>query len=162
MEKMKKLNLIVNVFACLILNLKSISECHLNCGTLSQSTCRDDVTTKWNEDMVSSSLKKWMSSLAKIRSMPERNKKLFFLRKKVLDFEVKNKWGKSVGDGVQYIANIDCVTKKISGPTWRKTSISSSTIFHDGFLYGHENENGEMTGRVTNMFLLLCCFFDSS
>ena len=156
---MMNLHFILSAIVCLVLNLKSISECHLNCGTLSRSTCRDDVTTKWNQDKVGSSLKKWISSLAKIRSMPERDKKLFFLRKKVLDFEIKNKWGKGVADGVKYIANIDCTTKRIVGPTWKKTSISSSTLFQDGFLYGYENGNGEMTGSITkeifNFFLIV-------
>ena len=130
----------------MILTIDSFSECQLNCGTLTRSTCTDDVTTKWNKFMVGSSLKKWMSSLTKIQSMPAKDVKLFFLRKRVAEFDIKNKFGKAVGQGVQYISNTDCSTKRNVGPSWRKTSISSGTIFHDGFLYGRQDEKGEFTG----------------
>ena len=139
-------------FIYMIINIKTFSECQLNCGTLARSTCTDDVTTKWNKIMVGSSLKKWMSSLTKIRSMPSKDVKQFFLRKKVNDFDIKNKFGKPVGHGVQYISNRDCSTKKNVGPSWRKTSISSGTIFHDGFLYGREDGKGEFTGVINFEF----------
>ena len=150
--KMKNAWWIFLAFIYMILSIKSFSECQLNCGTLVRSTCTDDVTAKWNKIMVGKSLKRWMSSLTKIRSMPAQDVKLFFLRKKATDFDIKNKFGKPVGQGVQYISNRNCSTKKNVGPTWRKTSISSGTIFHDGFLYGREDEKGEFTGVMNCEF----------
>ena len=94
----------------------------------------------------------------KVRSMPKRDEAKIFLRKKMIDFEIMSRrtYGKPVGiQAIQYISNIDCTSKKIIGPTWRKTSIASGTIFHDGFLYGRENESGEMTGYNFLIFLVL-------
>ena len=92
----------------------------------------------------------------KVRSMPKRDEAKIFLRKKMIDFEIINKFGKPVGiQGIQYISNTDCISKKNIGPTWRKTSIASGTIFHDGFLYGRENESGEMTGYNFLIFFVL-------
>jgi hypothetical protein len=79
--------------------------------------------------------------------MPEREKEHFFLRKTVLVFETKNKRGGVTGEGVRYISNRDCSRKMHVGPTWRKTSTFSNTQFHDGFLYGIEDDNGGLTGR---------------
>ena len=154
MKKIKFSNIIF-AFLCLISQM-IISKCHLNCGTLARSTCSDAETTKWNSQMIGNSLKKWMSSLMKIRSMPKKDQEKFFLRKKMIDFEIMNKFGKPAGiQGIQYIANTDCISKKNIGPTWRKASIASGTIFHDGFLYGRENESGEMTGYDFSIFLVL-------
>ena len=147
-------------FLCLISHQMTISEGHLNCGTLARSTCSDSETTKWNSQMIGNSLKRWMSSLMKVRSMPKRDEAKIFQRKKMIDFEILNKFGKPVGiQGIQYISNTDCISKKNIGPTWRKTSIASGTIFHDGFLYGGENESGEMTGYNFLIFLFLLCFY---
>ena len=87
-----------------------------------------------------------MVSLAKAKSISAREKPHRFLRKTVLEFDKKASSGKKVGVGVQYVANLDCIEKKHVGPTWRKASTFSNTIFHDGFLYGIESENGELTG----------------
>ena len=130
----------------LILNLVNYSESHPNCGTLTRSTCADSITTKWNKDSVGKHLKNWINSISKIRSMQEQEKENFFLRKTVIVFETKNKRGGVTGEGVRYIANRDCSRKRHIGPTWRKTSIFSNTKFDDGFLYGIEDDNGELTG----------------
>ena len=130
----------------LILNFVNYSESYPNCGTLTRSTCTDSITTKWYKESVGEHLKNWIKSISKIRSIPEREKENFFLRKTVLLFEMKNKRLGVMAEGVQYIANRDCSKKKHIGPTWRKTSIFSNAQFDDGFLYGIEDSNGDLTG----------------
>ena len=138
--------LIIAFAGNLILNLVIYSECHPNCGTLARSSCTDDITTQWNKYSVGETLRKWIISIGKIRSMPERETKHFFLRKTVSKFEIRSKSGKIIGDFVTSISNRNCSTNKHIGPTWRKPSTYSNTQFHDGFLYGIEDDNGELTG----------------
>ena len=80
--------------------------------------------------------------------MPEQEKENFFLPKTVIVFE-KNKLGGVTGEGVRYIVNRDCSRKRHIGPTWRKYSPFGNTQFHDGFLYGIEDDNGELKGCYT-------------
>ena len=91
-------------------------------------------------------MKKWINSVQKISLISENDKKHIFLRKTVLGFEKQDSYGRTEGDGVQYIAVRDCLNQKHVGPSWRKTSIFSRSQFHDGFLYGIEDEYGELTG----------------
>ena len=137
---------IIVVVAIFIIGVINFSQYQIICGTLVRSTCTDDNTTKWNRAFVEDSLKKWLVSLAKAKSISEREKPHRFLRKTVLEFDKKAANGKKVGEGVQYIANLDCIEKTHVGPTWRKASTFSHTLFHDGFLYGIEDKNGELTG----------------
>ena len=141
--------LIIALVGNLILNLVSYSECHPNCGTLARSSCTDDITTKWNKDSVGETLRKWILSIGKIRSMPERETKHFFLRKTVSKYQMMSKSGKNIGDGVMFISNRNCSTNRHIGPTWRKSSTYSRSQFDDGFLYGIEDDNGELTGWYT-------------
>ena len=126
----------------LSLSISTFSEGLANCGALVRSTCSDKTTTKWNSKSVGQSLKKWIESVSKITSMTESDKEHIFLRKIAKEFELKD----NTGSRVQYITNVDCKTKKSVGPTWMKPSTYSQNLLHDGFLYGMENENGEMTG----------------
>ena len=130
----------------LILNLVNYAECQANCGTLARSTCSDDVSTKWNKNSVGETLAKWIANIKRISTMPEKEKEHYFLRKTILNFKTKNTRGKVLGNGVQFIANRDCSRKRHIGPTWRKTSTFSGTQFNDGFLYGVEDDNGDLTG----------------
>ena len=135
----------------LILNLVNYSECHPNCGTLARSSCTDDITTKWNKDSVGENLRKWINSIEKIISMPERDTKHFFLRKTVIMYEMRDRStkGKVIGNMFSLISNRNCSTNKHIGPTWRKPSTFSKNLFNDGFLYGIEDDNGELTGWHT-------------
>ena len=56
---------------------------------------------------------------------------------------------KKIGTGAQFIGNIDCSSLKHVGPTWRKPSMFSMMQFHDGFLYGTEDINGELSGNFS-------------
>jgi hypothetical protein len=138
--------LIIAFAGNLILSLVNYSECHPNCGTLARSSCTDDITTKWNKDSVGETLKKWINSIGKITSMPERETKRFFLRKTVSKYQLMNTQCKIIGDGVTLISNRNCSINKHIGPTWRKASPFSKTQFNDGLLYGIEDDNGELTG----------------
>ena len=139
------------VFVFLILCILFVNSCILRmshendiCGTLVRSTCSDNVTTKWNKISVGHTLKHWIKSLAKITSKHGYNKEHIFLSKKMNQFRLKD----NTGYGVHYIANFDCKTQRSIGPTWLKPSIYSADPLNDGFLYGIEDENGEMTGDL--------------
>ena len=144
-----KLKSIVSVF--LILCTLSVNSCiqrmsHENddCGTLVRSTCSDNLTTKWNKMSVGHTLKHWIKSLAKITMKHGYNKEHIFLNKKMKQFRIKD----NTRSGIHYIANFDCETQRSIGPTWMKPSIYSTDPLNDGFLYGIEDENGEMTGDL--------------
>ena len=140
-------NIYVNFLALVSILFDSVnfSICGLNCGSLAKSTCDDSMTTKWNSHDIGQTLKNWVKSITKIRSMPEKDTKLFFLRKTLLTFDDDN--GKCNGNHiVGYISNIKCDEEKHYGPAWRKTSNFSGTQFFDGFLYGYEDRTGELTG----------------
>ena len=140
---------IIIVFAGnLILNLVNYSECHEGCDIWSKSTCTDNVTTKWNKQYVGESLKHWVTSISKIRSIPEKEKESIFLSKTVLEYETRNKNGNITGKGfLYYISNTDCIKQRDIGPKWRKASLWSATQFGDGFLYSiNEEDNAEFTG----------------
>ena len=47
---------------------------------------------------------------------------------------------------IRDIGNIDCLTKNTVGPIWQTAGEVSKDQFHDGFLYGREDETGSMTG----------------
>jgi hypothetical protein len=131
----------------LILNLVNYSECHPYCDTWSRSTCTDAITTKWNKNFVGETLKQWISSIRKIRSISEKEKESIFLSKTVLEFATKNKTdGNITGGGAYYISNSDCSKQRNIGPKWRKASIFSNKQFDDGFLYSNEDDNGVFTG----------------
>ena len=127
----------------------NLSSCGLNCGSLAKSTCDDSMTTDWNRHDIGQTLKNWVKSITRLRSMPEKDIKLFFLRKTLVTFDEKDHYGNgkcNTNDIVGYISNIKCDEVKRYGPAWRKTSNFSGTQFFDGFLYGYEDQNGELTG----------------
>ena len=134
----------ISFFIFFNFTLLRLYEAHENCGSLVRSTCSPEVTTKWNKQSIGPSLKKWVESLTKITSMTEQDKDYIYLRKKFKEFERKNN-AKSI---IQYISNVDCETKKSIGPTWIKPGVFSDKLFDDGFLYGMEDEKGEMTGNL--------------
>ena len=130
------------LFVFLVSTILSHSEVQCNCGALTSSTCFDSVTTKWNNKSIGQSLINWIESLNKIESLTGGYKDHIFLTKNIKEFSLKNK----VGSGIQYIANIDCSTEKSIGPAWMKPSTYSNDPIHDGFLYGLEDQKGELTG----------------
>ena len=131
-----------SLFVFLVSTILRHSEVQCNCGALTSSTCFDSVTTKWNKKSIGQSLKNWIESLNKIESLTDGYKDHIFMPKNIKEFSLKQK----VGSGILYIGNLDCSTKKSIGPTWMKPSTYSNDPLHDGFLYGLEDENGEMTG----------------
>ena len=126
-----------------------MSQCSLvqsNCGSQISSTCSDILTTKWNSNFVSNSLKRWFRSLTNITSILKPNENHTQNYTTALKF-IMSKNG-NAGIGVEYIANLDCFTKQSIGPSWKKPTNYSSNLFEDGFLYGQENALGEMTGII--------------
>ena len=144
--------IIIVLTGSLVLNLVNYSACHpsnLNvnhCGTWSKSTCTDDITTAWNKNFVGENLKQWITSISKIRSIPEKDKESIFLSKAVLMYEKTYLIGNITGGGVYYISNSDCSKKRKIGPKWRKASMFSNNQFDDGFLYSNGNGNEAFTG----------------
>ena len=144
-----KRHFVTFALANILFNCINLSKCGINCGTLVKSTCADSVTGEWNSHDIGQTLKDWVKSITRLRSMPEKDAKLFFLRKMLLTFEEKDHYGNGRFNGndiAGYISNIKCDDETHYGPTWRKTSNFSGTQFFDGFLYGYEDQNGELTG----------------
>ena len=83
------------------------------------------------------------------RTILEKEKGHYFLEKTLLEFEMKNEHGNVIENGVQFIANRDCSKDRHIGPTWRKTSNISGSQFNDGFLYGVEDDIGDLTGAYS-------------
>ena len=134
------ISLVVIVGHFILANIhKCQCEQNLNFGSFIKTTCPDNVTTKWNKISIGTTLKTWIDSINEIT--PVIGKEHYFRKKAVSMFE--DKWKK---DGITYIANMDCTRNQTFGPTWRKPSTFSSTQFQDGFLYGIEDINGELTG----------------
>ena len=94
--------------------------------------------SKWNKHNVAHQLKSWVTQIKKLTSLKQTEVKDFFSRKKVLLDPKTNI--------VRYIANVDCLSKSTFGPIWKTGGITSNHQFHDGFLYGRENEEGKVTG----------------
>ena len=132
---------LITIVAELILTSLIYCNCaqSLNCGSFVRSTCTDDVTTEWNKHSIGKNLRTWITSISEITPTNPQ----FYLPKTLFNFQDVKKV-----EMVKFIANKDCLTDKTYGPTWRKTSTFSSTQFHDGFLYGIEDETGELTGMV--------------
>ena len=133
----------------ILFNSVNLSICGLNCGSIAKSTCDDSMTTEWNSHDIGQTLKDWVKSITRLRSIPEKDIDLFFLRKTLVTFDKKDHYGNGKCNGndiVGYISNIKCNEEKRYGPAWRKTSNFSGTQFFDGFLYGYEDRNGELTG----------------
>ena len=133
----------------ILLNSVNLLNCSINCGSLVKSTCADSMTTEWNSHDIGQTLKDWVKSITKLRSIPKKDTKLFFLRKTLVTLDEKDHYGNgkcNSSDIVDYISNIKCDEEKRYGPVWRKTSNFSGTQFFDGFLYGYEDRNGELTG----------------
>ena len=115
---------------------------NISCGSLVKSSCSDDETTDWNTNFVGLHLKDWIQSISGIDSLTKQEAAKFFLPKSLLTFKDNKN-----NEFVKYISNMDCVRNKTKGPVWKKPSIFSSKQFHDGFLYGTEDEAGELTGQ---------------
>ena len=146
---MSNINVILLALANVFFNSVKFSSCGTHCGSIAKSTCVDSLTTEWNKHDIGQNLKDWMKSITKLRSMPPKDAELFFLRKTLVTFEEKDNYGNGKPNGneiVGYISNIECEDDKHYGPVWKKTSNFSGTQFFDGFLYGYEDQNGELTG----------------
>ena len=113
----------------------------ISCGILVKSHCSDDETTDWNRNSVGQHIKNWIQSIDGIDSLTKQEASKFFLPKSLFTFKDNKN-----NEYIRYIGNTDCIRNKTTGPVWKKPSIFSSKQFQDGFLYGKEDEAGEMTG----------------
>ena len=114
----------------------------LGCGDLIKSTCHDNITTKWNHKNISNILKEWIESIER-RQEFEKN-----------DFNTGSPISKKVKkdymtQNVQFIGNLDCSTKRTIGPIWKTppNTVTRKSQFHNGFLYGLEDEKSRLTGK---------------
>ena len=86
-------------------------------------------------------LKDWFKSIEKVLSVREADMGYYstFARRRVVqDEEMKV---------INYIGNFDCANKKAIGRMWKTGGQGrSKNQFHDGFLYGVHDENGNFTG----------------
>ena len=65
---------------------------------------------------------------------------------------------------IRYIANFECNTNHSIGLVWQTAGMISRHQFRDGFIYGIENPEKKMTGKIfllttkINSSLILCRF----
>ena len=107
-----------------------------------KSSCTDDETSDWNRNSVGEHLKSWILSINKLDMLTKHESYRYFRPKSLLTFK---DYGKN--EYVKKIGGMDCSGNKTFGKVWKKPSTFSSKQFHDGFLYGVENDEGEMTGK---------------
>ena len=119
----------------------------LRCGDPIKSTCHDNITTKWNHKNISNILKEWIGS---IERRSGRNK--FGMN----DFDTRSSIGKKLRkdymtQNVQFIGNLDCSTNRSIGPIWKTPpdTVTRKSQFHNGFLYGLEDESSRLTGKCS-------------
>ena len=117
----------------------------LGCGDLIKSTCHDNITTKWNHKNISNILKAWIESIERWSELQkfginDVNTSTLISKKVKKDYMTQK---------VQYIANLDCSTKRSIGPIWKTppNTVARKSQFHNGFLYGSEDENSRLTGK---------------
>ena len=115
---------------------------HNDCGVLVKSSCEDTITTKWNRKNVGKNLKSWFESLR------PGNKSNCFQNKR-LQMERQSRV-------IRYIANFDCNLNHSIGPAWQTAGTISRSQFRDGFLYGIQNMDAEMTGILVYLVNQKC------
>ena len=140
----RKFSLILPVAVFLLHALKNNSKYkpNLACGVLVKSSCLDDETSEWNRNSVGQHLKTWIQSITKVDTITKQEGYKFFRPKFLMTFK-----GYGKDEYIKMIGKRDCPGDKTSEAVWKKPSTFSSKQFHDGFLYGVENEAGEMTGK---------------
>ena len=143
------------IIICCVSNKSAYSEAKdlFSCGFPVKSNCDDYITTKWNNKAIGKNLKKWFRSISRISSKDIGQP---YLTKTLLMFDERDIiTNKKIGTGAQFVGNIDCSSLKHVGPTWRKPSLFSMLQFHDGFLYGVEDVDGELSGNFIykNVFI---------
>ena len=152
----RKFSLILPVAVFLIHALENNSKYkpNLTCGVLVKSSCADDETGDWNRNSVGQHLKSWVQSISKIDMITKQESYKYFRLKSLITFKdsAKNEYIKMIGKR-------DCHEDIKTGPVWKKPSTFSSKQFHDGFVYGVENEAGEMTGKYFFLIHLLIAVF---
>ena len=137
------------MFSCL-----DIFHCEQNCGILVKSNCLDDNTTLWNKNNVGNNIKDWIQSIQPIHSPMDKDQIQFFIRKILIQYELRKKSFLGESKVVAIIANSRCNKTKHFGPIWKKASMFSGTQFHDGFLYGIQNAEGELIGKYEMSFII--------
>ena len=131
------------IFCFVILFCVCQSLSNINCGSLIKSTCNDVETTKWNRKNVTFHIKEWFRSIDIIDrglQTQESHKKHFLAKKFRRDFDFPR---------ITYIGNFDCNRKKTIGPVWKTPTgtLIKKMQFHNGFLYGLEDNNGRLSGE---------------
>ena len=141
---MRKFSLVLPVAVFFIHALENNSKYkpNLSCGVLVKSTCADDETSDWNRNSVGQNLKSWIQSITEVDMMSKQENYKFFRPKSLMTFKDYAK-----NECIKMIGKRDCPGDKTTEAVWKKPSTFSSKQFHDGFVYGVENEAGEMTGK---------------
>ena len=114
----------------------------LGCGDLIKSTCHDNITTKWNHKNISNILKEWIESIERRQEFGKND----FNTGSPISKKVKKDY---MTQNVQFIGNLDCSTKRTIGPIWKTppNTVTRKSQFHNGFLYGLEDEKSRLTGK---------------
>ena len=110
----------------------------LSCIDLVNSTCPSFYTSRWNKDNIGESLKQWIGSVEPL-PLSESKKNQHMSHQRKIQKHPRTKV-------LTFIGRIDCISNKVDGPIWKIGGLTSKRQFHNGFFYGHLDENEELTG----------------
>ena len=151
----RKTSLCISIYFCCYV-IVCLSKSNLDCGVLIKSTCNDNETGNWNRKNIGDILKTWIRSIDRIGVMTntENKAQTSVIRKKMrIDLFENDYFEKEYSQKLTYIGNLDCRNKKSFGPIWKTPTFlapetsTKNLQFHNGFLYGIEDQNGSLTGR---------------
>ena len=111
------------------------------------SSCRNNLTTKWNSRHVGIELKKWLNSVKVIYPHEMNNT----IMENLKSYDLLH-----ISDTrITTINNVNSSTNKLIFPIWKKAAFISQDPFHDGFFYANNDGTGSMTGNDIFNFNLL-------
>ena len=118
----------------------------LPCIDIINSTCTNDLISKWNKNDIGHNLKSWIESIHKIDKNKDTAMPNYSYRKKVI---------RDRRTGIlKMIARTDCHHRRSVGKVWEIGGSASKRQFHNGFFYAALDEKGRLTGNYGYLSIL--------
>ena len=111
----------------------------LSCIDIINSTCTNDLISKWNKKDIGHNLKLWIESIHEIEQNKDTTMRNRSYRKKVIRHR---------RTGIlNLIARTDCHHRQSVGKVWEIGGSASKRQFHNGFFYAALDKRGQLTGK---------------
>ena len=118
----------------------------LPCIDIINSTCTNDLISKWNKKDIGHNLKSWIESIHEIDKNKDTAMPNYSYRKKVI---------RDRRTGIlKMIARTDCHHRRSVGKVWEIGGSASKRQFHNGFFYAALDEKGRLTGNYGYISIL--------